>query len=72
MNRARQGFRGFFFHFFYFFLLKQVVAGEILAYPPTPEDARKVHLGGYNNRRPHRSLGMKTPAEFARMIDGAA
>ena len=30
------------------------------------------HLDYYNHRRPHRALGMKTPAEFARMIAVAA
>ena len=29
------------------------------------------YLDYYNNRRRHRSLGMKTPAEFARMIEAA-
>ena len=35
-------------------------------------EALRRHLHYYNSRRPHRSLGMKTPAEFARMIDVAA
>ena len=35
-------------------------------------EALRRYLDYYNSRRPHRSLGMKTPAEFARMIDVAA
>ena len=35
-------------------------------------EALAAYLDYYNNRRRHRSLGMKTPAEFARMIEVAA
>ena len=35
-------------------------------------EALDSHLDYYNNRRKHRSLGMKTPAEFARMAEVAA
>ncbi len=35
-------------------------------------EALAAYLDYYNNRRRHRSLGMKTPAEFARMIEAAA
>ena len=35
-------------------------------------EALAAYLDYYNNRRRHRSLGMKTPAEFARMMAAAA
>ena len=35
-------------------------------------EALERYLDYYNNRRKHRSLGMKTPAEFARMAEVAA
>ena len=35
-------------------------------------EALNLHLDYHNNRRPHRSLGMKTPAETARMLGLAA
>lgn len=31
-------------------------------------ETRHRHLDCYGHRRPHRPLGMETPAEFARMI----
>ena len=35
-------------------------------------EALAEHLDYYNNRRPHRALGMKTPAEMARILGMAA
>ena len=35
-------------------------------------EALERYLDYYNNRRKHRSLGMKTPAEFAKMAKVAA